>query len=78
MRAEEEKKRKEKEKGGKNGDQNLFFFISPCACFFICAVVIFQIYKGKKFPEMETALRHFKGSNSGPARPFNYSSTIIN
>ena len=24
---------------------SLFFFISPCACFFICAVVIFQIYK---------------------------------
>ena len=22
-----------------------FFFISPCACFFICAVVIFQTYK---------------------------------
>ena len=41
------KKRKEKEKGGKNGDQNrfFFFFISPCACFFICAVVIFQTYK---------------------------------
>ena len=38
------KKRKEKEKGGKNGDQNLFF-ISPFACFFKCAVVIFQIYK---------------------------------
>ena len=40
------KKRKEKEKGGKR-DQNrfLFYFISPCACFFICAVVIFQIYK---------------------------------
>ena len=45
------KKRKEKEKGGKNGDQNRFFyflfifFISPCTCFFICAVVIFQMYK---------------------------------
>ena len=42
------KKRKEKEKGGKNGDQNRFwggFFISPRAGFFICAVVIFQIYK---------------------------------
>ena len=39
-------KRREKEKGGKNEDQNLFFFFtSPCACFFICAVVIFQIYK---------------------------------
>ena len=36
----------EKRKGKrKNGDQNRFFFISPCACFFICAVVIFQIYK---------------------------------
>ena len=45
---EREKKRKEKEKGGKNGDQNRFFFvffISPRAGFFICAVVIFQIYK---------------------------------
>ena len=45
---EREKKRKEKEKGGKNGDQNpffFFFFISPRAGFFICAVVIFQIYK---------------------------------
>ena len=47
------KKRKEKEKGGKNGDQNrfffffffFFFFLSPRAGFFICAVVIFQIYK---------------------------------
>ena len=43
------KKRKEKEKRGKNGDQNRFFFvlffISLCAYFFICAVVIFQIYK---------------------------------
>ena len=38
-------KKKRKEKGGKNGDQYLFFFISLCACFFICAVVIFQIYK---------------------------------
>ena len=43
------KKRKEKKKGKKNGDQNrlfclfVFFFTSPCACFFICAVVIFQI-----------------------------------
>ena len=42
---------KEKEKGGKNGDQNVFFFFfflfffSPRAGFFICAVVIFQIYK---------------------------------
>ena len=42
---ERDRKRKEKEKGGKNGDQNrVVFFISPCACFFICAVVIFQIY----------------------------------
>ena len=41
-----EKEREEKRKGKrrKNGDQNRFFYISPCACFFICAVVIFQIY----------------------------------
>ena len=40
------KKRKEKEKGGKNGDKNRFyFFIGPRAGFFICAVVIFQVYK---------------------------------
>ena len=48
MRAEGgkgKKKRKEREKGGKNGDQTLLFFISPCACFFICAVVMFQILK---------------------------------
>ena len=42
------KKRKEKKKEGKNGNQNrlfffVLFFISPCACFFICALVIFQI-----------------------------------
>ena len=30
----------------------------------------------KKFPEMETALRHFKGSNSGPATPFNYCTQV--
>ena len=39
---EKEKEEKRKEKGGKNGDQNRFlclFFISPCACFFIGAVV---------------------------------------
>ena len=46
------KKRKGKKKGGKNGDNFFFFFfffISPCAWFFICAVVIFQIYKGNLF-----------------------------
>ena len=47
---EREKKRKEKEKGGKMGIKIVFFFfffflISPRAGFFICAVVIFQIYK---------------------------------
>ena len=43
------KKEKRKGKRGKNGDQNRFFFvvffIIPRAGFFICAVVIFQIYK---------------------------------
>ena len=47
------KKRKEKEKGGKKMGIKIvfffffffFFFISPRAGFFICAVVIFQIYK---------------------------------
>ena len=43
------KKIKEKEKGGKNGEQYVFFVfffsISPCAGFFICAVVIFRVYK---------------------------------
>ena len=44
------KKRKEKKKGKKMGIKIFFvffcfFFISPCACFFICAVVIFQIYR---------------------------------
>ena len=34
--------------------------------------------RGKKFPRMETALCHFKGSMSRTATPFNYSSTIIN
>ena len=32
---------KKEEKWGSNS----FFLISPCAFFFICAVVIFQIYK---------------------------------
>ena len=36
------KKRKEKEKGGKKWGSKSFFYISPCACFFICAVVIFK------------------------------------
>ena len=43
------KKRKEKENGGKMGIKivllSFLFYISPCACFFIRAVVIFQIYK---------------------------------
>ena len=47
---EREKEEKRKEKRGKMGIKIVFFFfffffISPCACFFICAVVIFQIYK---------------------------------
>ena len=47
---EREKKRKEKEKGGKMGIKIFFFFfffffLSPRAGFFICAVVIYQIYK---------------------------------
>ena len=53
MRAERgkmEREKGEKRKGKKEekwGSKSffLFFFISPCACFFICAVVIFQIYK---------------------------------
>ena len=54
MRAEEENKGKGKKrenkrkKGGKMGIKIIFFllfFISPRAGFFICAVVIFQIYK---------------------------------
>ena len=40
---EREKEDKKKKKGGKNGVQNRFFFSR--AGFFICAVVIFQIYK---------------------------------
>ena len=50
------KRRKEKEKGGKMGIKIVFFFvfffvffISPRAGFFICAVVIFQIYKENYF-----------------------------
>ena len=39
-----EKKRKKEEKMGIK-IVLFFFYISPCACFFICAVVIFQIYK---------------------------------
>ena len=51
---EREKQEKRKGKRRKNGDQNrfffvLFFFISPRAGFFICAVVIFQIYKKNYF-----------------------------
>ena len=44
---EREKEEKRKGKRRKNGDQNhfIYFFRSPCACFFIWAVVIFQIYK---------------------------------
>ena len=51
MRAEAGKREREKEekrKGNsrKNGDQSLLYiYISPRAGFFICAVVIFQIYK---------------------------------
>ena len=47
MRAEEEnkgkgkKKQKRKGKKGENGD----FFLSPCAGFFICAVVIIKYIK---------------------------------
>ena len=47
-----EKKRKKEEKMGIKMFFCLFFlgfFISPCACFFICAVVIFQIYKENCF-----------------------------
>ena len=41
-----EKKRKKEEKMGiKIVCFFVLFFISPCACFFICAVVIFQICK---------------------------------
>ena len=42
-----EKKRKRRKKWGSKSFFFLFFFffISPCACFFICAVVIFQTYK---------------------------------
>ena len=43
-----EKKRKKEEKMGIKivfFFFFFFFFISPCACFFICAVVIFQTYK---------------------------------
>ena len=42
---EREKEEKKRKKDEKNGVQNRFFFISPRAGFFICAVVIFQIYK---------------------------------
>ena len=53
MRAEEEKSEREKgrenENGGKMGIKIVWFlclfFISPRACFFICAVVISRIYK---------------------------------
>ena len=41
-----EKKRKKEEKWeSKSFVFFVLFFISPCACFFICAVVIFQICK---------------------------------
>ena len=43
---ERENEEKRKGKRRKNGDPDrFFFFISPCPCFFICAVVIFQINK---------------------------------
>ena len=46
---EGEKEEKRKGKGRKKWGSKLFcfflFFISLCACFYICAVVIFQIYK---------------------------------
>ena len=52
MRAEEGKREREKEEKRKGkrwekmGIKIVLFFISPCACFFfICAVVIFQMYK---------------------------------
>ena len=45
-----EREKEEKRKGirrKKWGSKSFFcvFFISPCACFFICAVVIFQMFK---------------------------------
>ena len=46
--AKRERGKEEKRKGKrrkKKGIKIVFFYISPCACFFICAVVIFQIYK---------------------------------
>ena len=42
---EREKREKKRKKGGEWGSKSFFFFISPRAGFFICAVVIFQIYK---------------------------------
>ena len=49
-RREREKEEERKGKGRKKWGSKSFFiylllFLSPCACFFICAVVIFQIYK---------------------------------
>ena len=44
---EEKRKGKRRKKWGSKSFLFFFFFffISPCACFFICAVVIFQTYK---------------------------------
>ena len=47
----EEKREREKEEKRKGKRRKkwrsivFFFFLSPCACFFICAVIIFRIYK---------------------------------
>ena len=42
---EEKRKRKRRKKWGSKSFFFFFFFLSPRAGFFICAVVIFQIYK---------------------------------
>ena len=42
---EEKRKGKGRKKWGSKSFFFCFFYISPCACFFICTVVIFQIYK---------------------------------
>ena len=60
MRAEGgkgKKKRKEKEKGGKNGDQNIFFYKSVCMFFHMRSGHVSNI-KGKLYLHLVDHIRY--------------------
>ena len=55
---EEKRKGKRRIKWGSKSFFLFVFFISPCACFFIIAVVIYQIYKGKLYLDLGNYIRY--------------------